>query len=254
MAAPPEAHYHRHGRRWHQRSGGGLFRTQNPDLQNGGWQQRHGYKAGTADPLCLCLAALFGPGPHRPASGGDCDGLQESLQARVQPAAGRQAVQVGGTHEACCQVVVVLTREWTVLCFDYKLKLLWRNNVQQSVKAECAQPTYLPAQPTCLPLHHCVACTPRSQLHSLPHSCTADESSPTNPAPRRFPTNLFIREVAILVDSTAIQKGDAGSVFVGGSMSHDRETSTYRHPAPSTQHPAPCPCTQPLYSASARAG
>lgn len=77
------------------------------------------------------------------------------------------------------QVVVVLTREWTVLCFDYKLKLLWRNNVQQSVKAE-------------------------------------------------FPTNLFIREVAILVDSTAIQKGDAGSVFVGGSMSHDRETSTYR--------------------------
>ena len=29
---------------------------------------------------------------------------------------------------------MVLTREWTVLCFDYQLRLLWENNVQQSVK------------------------------------------------------------------------------------------------------------------------
>ena len=73
----------------------------------------------------------------------------------------------------------MLTREWTVLCFDYKLELLWENNVQQSVNAE-------------------------------------------------FPTNMFLREVSMLVAPHAINDGDTGMVLIAGSMAHQRENSLYR--------------------------
>jgi len=80
---------------------------------------------------------------------------------------------------ALSQVIVVLTREWTVLCFDYKLQLVWENNVQQSVKAE-------------------------------------------------FPTNMFLREMSLLIDAHDINQGDQGIVVIAGSMAHTKENSLYR--------------------------
>mmetsp|Transcript_41214 Transcript_41214/g.66839 ORF Transcript_41214/g.66839 Transcript_41214/m.66839 type:complete len:705 (+) Transcript_41214:47-2161(+) len=63
---------------------------------------------------------------------------EQSLLPKVGINIGRKPVALATGYidtynekQARQQVIVVVTREWTVLCYDYKLKLMWEHSVQE---------------------------------------------------------------------------------------------------------------------------
>ena len=86
------------------------------------------------------------------------------------------------------QVVVVVTQDWTVLCFDEKLKLMWESNLQ--------------VRPS----------TRLRRRHAL-NSCAGAQDF--------VPDDFYHREIAVAITPVGVFKGDRGMVIVAGSTRHE---------------------------------
>jgi len=148
--------------------------------------------------------------------------LEASLLPSIKVRVGREAVALSTGYldpytekEMRKQVVVVVTREWTVLCFDHNLKLLWESNVQEHFPEHDAH-----REVAVLITSHCMRVNDRGMVLVGGSTESSDAETPSNPA-----SSTLNKELKVLFgpkDRDAAEKDDMDVV-----TEHDTHFSYY---------------------------